>query len=126
MMIRKMRLNSNFNAYSHEVGVYYITEKFLLDSFKTEPFRKLWRKATVVIDEFDWLLFDGTTKCSLEMINIVKAADSVFGFTGSKLTDKELYCLELVYNSQQTIFPTISSVEGEKNEHLEDVLINST
>lgn len=50
----------------------------------------------------------------------------LIGFTGSTLTQKEVTCIELCYQTTPVIFPSINTLKADKKVHHKDELIPTT
>lgn len=85
-----MQLHCNFNQYSKQLGIYYFTEKAFLSKNNEENFKNVIKECYLVIDEYDWIFFDGSIEKMLERKLIAKEAYRVIGFTGSELTETEV------------------------------------
>jgi hypothetical protein len=51
---------------------------------------EVWKGSVVILDESDWLMFDGTTEQAEQRLKMLSKAESIIGLTGSTLTSKEL------------------------------------
>ena len=54
---------------------------------------EVWRRSVVILDESDWLMFDGTVEQMGQRLQLFAQAESIIGLTGSALTSKELSCV---------------------------------
>jgi hypothetical protein len=54
---------------------------------------EVWKKSVVILDESDWLMFDGTVDQIHQRLKMFSQAESIIGLTGSTLTSKELFCV---------------------------------
>ena len=74
-----------------------------------EEFLFLWKTSIVILDESDWILFDGAQVEKLaNNISFFKQAAKVIGLTGSKLNCKELSCLKTAFETSPLVFPTLT------------------
>jgi hypothetical protein len=89
-LIKSVDLEINTNHYSDQPGVYYYTQKDLDTASKNPDFMKIWVKSLAVLDESDWLMFDGTAELMERRLRLYSKAATVVGLTGSALTSKEL------------------------------------
>lgn len=55
-----MDLNSNLNGYSKEKGIYFYTMPHLKKNMSVDKFIKVWEQSIVIVDEYDWILLDGS------------------------------------------------------------------
>ena len=58
----------------------------------------MWSKSIVIIDEYDWLFFEGNAVQMQESIKIFKLAYKVIGITGSTLTASEEIVIKNSFN----------------------------
>jgi hypothetical protein len=107
-LILSMGLKTNTNQYSREPGVYYYTQKDLETASSNGEFSKVWRQSVAVLDENDWLMFEGTVEQMAKMMKLFRQPSSVVGLTGSTMSNKELGCLMKVFSASPIKFPTLA------------------
>ena len=49
-------------------GIFYLTQKFIEQNFERKNFKEIWQQSYLVIDEFDWLLFEGQPETMLKWV----------------------------------------------------------
>ena len=103
-----MGLKTNTNQYSGEPGVYYYTQKELENASRDPKFLKAWRQSVAVLDENDWLMFEGTVEQMEKMMKLFGQPSNVIGLTGSTMSNKELGCLMKVFSACPIRFPTLA------------------
>jgi preprotein translocase subunit SecA len=69
-LILSMGLKTNTNQYSREPGVYYYTQKDLETASSNADFSKVWRQSVAVLDENDWLMFEGPVEQMEKMMKL--------------------------------------------------------
>ena len=87
---------------------------------------KIWENSLAVLDESDWLMFDGTAELMEKRLRLYSKAVTVVGLTGSTFTGKELQIVKSLFNVVPTKFPTLSEVDFDKRVHLKDVTNTGT
>lgn len=87
---------------------------------------KTWENSLVVLDESDWLMFDGTAELMEKRLRLYSKAATVVGLTGSALTSKELHIVKSLFKTSPIKFPTLSEVDFDKRVHLKDVTNTGT
>ena len=85
----------------------------------------LWKQSIVIVDEYDWILFEGKSKDMVKVAELYQKAYKLVGLTGSTLTIKEESVLNFGLQSGIVKFPTLSSLAIDKKVHLLDHMINS-
>ncbi|KEJ83066.1 Helicase conserved C-terminal domain containing protein [Oxytricha trifallax] len=125
-IITSLGLNVNVNQYENKIGVYYLSQKYLESVMELPEFLDIWKQAIVIIDEYDWILFEGNVKQIETQIKFYRTAESVTGFTGSQLTTKESNCLKIAFATEEIVFPKLSSIVGDKRVKLDQELITSS
>ena len=53
---------------------------------KNSKFVSVWNESIVIVDEYDWILFDGSTENIVNQLNFFKQSKSIVGFSGSHLS----------------------------------------
>jgi hypothetical protein len=96
-LILSMGLKTNTNQYSREPGVYYYAQKEHEAASKDPEFLKVWRQSVAVLDENDWLMFEGTVEQMEKTMKLFGQPSNVIGLTGSTMSNKELGCLMKVF-----------------------------
>ena len=96
-LILSMGLKTNTNQYFREPGVYYYSQKELDDASKDSEFLKVWRQSVAVLDENDWLMFEGTVEQMEKTMKLFGQPSNVIGLTGSTMSNKELGSLMKVF-----------------------------
>ncbi|KEJ82377.1 hypothetical protein OXYTRIMIC_535 [Oxytricha trifallax] len=123
-VIIKSGLNINYNQFEDKLGVYYMTQKHFDSLTQDDNFLRQLESSIVILDEYDWLLFDGQPAYMFETINHLKRASKLIGLTGSILTQKEQTCLDSSFGVQEVKFPTLNSLKADKKTHHQDLLFN--
>ena len=59
-MITSRGLQTNVNYFQKGAGVYFFSETQIIKKLKDPLFLKVWSKSKVIIDEVDWILFEGS------------------------------------------------------------------
>lgn len=52
----------NFNQLDDVSGIFYITQKYLESLMQSSKMEGLIKKSYFIIDEYDWLIFDGNSQ----------------------------------------------------------------
>ncbi|KEJ82507.1 Protein translocase subunit SecA [Oxytricha trifallax] len=123
-VIIKSGLNINYNQFEDKLGVYYMTQKHFDSLTQDDYFLRQLESSIVILDEYDWLFFDGQPAYMFETINHLKRASKLIGLTGSILTQKEQTCLDSSFGVQEVNFPTLNSLKADKKTHHQDLLFN--
>jgi hypothetical protein len=84
------------------------------------------KESIVIIDEFDWLIFDGKPEIISETMNQLAIPCRVIGFSGSAVTAKEAQCLNIMYGIKVVAFPSLAQIEGDNRTSLRDLIITTT
>jgi len=59
-LILVMQLNANLNQISKQLGIYFYTFNQVKSQMKQAKFMQQWQKSFVIVDEYDWILLDGS------------------------------------------------------------------
>ncbi|KEJ82837.1 hypothetical protein OXYTRIMIC_444 [Oxytricha trifallax] len=118
-------LNVNVNQYSSLPGVYYLTQKVLENVSANQDFKDIWKNSFVIIDEYDWILLEGCVNQIGDLLDLISTAKGIVGFTGSVISQKELSCLKVAFDAQETVFPKLSCLMGDKRIKLQQELVSS-
>ncbi|CDW82389.1 UNKNOWN [Stylonychia lemnae] len=124
-LIQKMNLNCNLNQCSKALGIYFYTQSSLKKQLSNSKFQQSWSESIVIVDEYDWIFFDGSIKTIVDNVKDYSKAKNVIGFSGSELNLKEIKCLELVFKCTPVVFPTLDQLKGSKKIQRNDILISS-
>ncbi|KEJ82485.1 Protein translocase subunit SecA [Oxytricha trifallax] len=124
-LVTSLSLNINVNQYEKKAGVYYLTQKYLESQLGNQEFLDIWGRSIVLIDEYDWILFDGSISQMEKNLKFFNCAKRLVGFTGSTLSLKEANCLQIAFKSREIFFPKLSSLVGDKRIRLEQELVSS-
>jgi hypothetical protein len=122
-MLTSMDLHSAVNLCTEEPGIFYYSQRKLEAQFLTEDFMPIWRKAIVVLDEYDWVLLDGSVDTMASTLVAFSEASRVFGFSGSTLSSHELKNINSVFKPLMVEYPTMVKLERETKTHVPDELI---
>ncbi|KEJ82674.1 hypothetical protein OXYTRIMIC_191 [Oxytricha trifallax] len=124
-LIISSSLNVNVNQYSSLPGVYYLTQKVLENVSANQDFKDIWKNSFVIIDEYDWILLEGCVNQIGDLLDLISTAKGIVGFTGSVISQKELSCLKVAFDAQETVFPKLSCLMGDKRIKLQQELVSS-
>ena len=78
-----MGLNANLNGFAKEKGIYFFTLPQLKKLINNERMLSVWKESYVIVDEYDWILLDGSVDLVVSVLDFFKKAQSVIGFSGS-------------------------------------------
>lgn len=71
-LISSLGLESNVNQFSSQAGVFYMTMNKVTGMKKDKSFKQYWKQAIVIIDEYDWIIFDGTPDKMLHKLRLFR------------------------------------------------------
>ncbi|KEJ82417.1 hypothetical protein OXYTRIMIC_509 [Oxytricha trifallax] len=121
-MIIGSELNVNYNQFEPKLGVYYMTQKYFEGQCTQKEFKEQLKECCIVVDEYDWIIFDGPPHQMEESILCLKEAAFLVGLTGSILSQKEETCLDVAFKEKEIKFPSLNSLKGDRKIHLQDMI----
>ncbi|KEJ82814.1 Protein translocase subunit secA [Oxytricha trifallax] len=124
--ITGMGIRVNVGEWDSKVGIYFLTQKDVEQFSEDMNFINTWQRGSVVMDEHDWIMFDGSVNQMKSVIQLLQPCHKLVAFTGSVLNQKEATILNDVFGVREVTFPSISSVTSQRRTHLTDILVPST
>jgi hypothetical protein len=67
-----MGLNANLNAFAKKTGIYFYTLPQLRKQMNNQKFASVWAESVVIVDEYDWILLDGSNDTIVNTLNFFK------------------------------------------------------
>ena len=62
------------------------------------------------MDEYDWIMFEGSVDTIINSLEYFQQAHKVIGFSGSNLSFTEENCLKLAFQATPVVFPTLDKL----------------
>ena len=104
-------------------GISYMDLKQLETLWKDSEKQKLLAQSVLLIDEYDWLIFDDAKPQAIkDRIEKLRQFSKIIGFSGSKLNRDEDECLAAAFGIKVSTFPLMKDLNKNLVTKYEDII----